>query len=133
MFFMSNPQANQLPSLLPQSLPGSNGPRLDISNLYSAVSYYYSRGLANSTMRSYQAGQKHYLSFCSAAQRPAIPTSEEMLMMFASYLAKGGLSHQTIKVYLSAVRNLHETKGQHSDYTAALTLCLKIVLKGIKK
>ena len=41
---------------------GNNGPRLDTSNLHSAVSYYYSRGLANSTMRSYQAGQKRYLS-----------------------------------------------------------------------
>ena len=84
-------------------------------------------------MRSYQAGQKRYLFFCSAARRPAIPTSEETLMMFASYLAKGGLSHQTIKVYLSAVRNLHVTKGQHLDYTAALTPRLEMVLKGIKK
>ena len=54
-------------------------------------------------------------------------------MMFASYLAKGGLSHQTIKVYLSAVRNLHVTKGQHLDYMAALTPCLEMVLKGIRK
>ena len=84
-------------------------------------------------MKSYQAGQKRYLSFCDAVQRPAVPTSEETLMMFASHLAKGSLSHQTIKVYLSAVRNLHVTEGRHSDYTEALTPRLERVLKGIKK
>ena len=54
-------------------------------------------------------------------------------MMFASYLTKGGLPHQTINVYLSAVRNLHVTKGQHLDYMGALTPHLEMVLKGIKK
>jgi len=54
-------------------------------------------------------------------------------MMFASHLAKEGLSHQSVKVYLSAVRNLHVTAGQHAEYAKALTPRLELVLKGIKK
>lgn len=84
-------------------------------------------------MKFYQAGQKRYLSFCDAVQRSAIPTSEEILMMFASHLAKGAPSRPTIKVYLLAIRNLHVTAGLHSDYTKALTPHLEIVLKGTKK
>jgi len=64
-------------------------------------------------MKSYQAGHKRYLAFCTKASRQAIPTSKNTLMMFASHLAKEGLSHQSIKVHLAAVRNLHVTAGQH--------------------
>jgi len=63
----------------------------------------------------------------------AVPTSENTLMLFTSHLAKEGLSHQSIKVYLSAVRNLHVTAGQHDAYSKALTPRLELVLKGIKK
>ncbi len=54
-------------------------------------------------------------------------------MMFAGHLAREGLSHQSIKVYLSAVRNLHVTAGLHKEWASALTPRLEMVLKGIKK
>ena len=53
--------------------------------------------------------------------------------MFVSHLAQQGLTHQTIKVYLSAVRNLHVTAGLHNQFAAQLTPRLEMVLKGIKK
>ena len=53
--------------------------------------------------------------------------------MFASHLDKEGLSHQSVKVYLAAVRNLPVTAGKHAEYAKALTPCLELVLKGIKK
>lgn len=53
--------------------------------------------------------------------------------MFVSHLAQQGLSHQTIKVYLSAVRNLHVTAGMHNEFADQLTPRLEMVLKGIKK
>ena len=53
--------------------------------------------------------------------------------MFVGHLAQQGLTHQTIKVYLSAVRNLHVTAGLHNQFVAQLTPRLGMVLKGIKK
>ncbi len=53
--------------------------------------------------------------------------------MFVSYLAKEGLAHQSIKVYLSAVRNLHVSAGLHQEFATELTPRLQMVLRGIKK
>ena len=53
--------------------------------------------------------------------------------MFVSYLAQQGLSQAPIKVYLSAVRNLHVSAGLHEEFSKQLTPRLELVLKGIKK
>lgn len=53
--------------------------------------------------------------------------------MFVSHLAQEGLAHQSIKVYLSAVRNLHVSAGLHAEFEKQLTPRLQLVLKGIKK
>ena len=80
-----------------------------------------------------RTGQKRYLSFCSAAAKPPLPASEETLLMFVSQLAKEGLAPQSIKGYLSAVRNLRITTGLHEEFSKELTPKLEIVLRGIKK
>ena len=49
------------------------------------------------------------------------------------HLAQQGLAHTSIKVYLSAVRNLHVTAGLHNAFALALTPRLELVLNGIKK
>ena len=53
--------------------------------------------------------------------------------MFVSQLAREGLAHQSIKAYLSAVRNLHITAGLHEEFSKELTPKLEMVLRGIKK
>ena len=53
--------------------------------------------------------------------------------MFVGHLAQQGLAYQTIKVYLSAVRNLHVSAGLHNEFVEQLTPRLEMVLKGIKK
>ena len=53
--------------------------------------------------------------------------------MFVSHLAKEGLALSSIKVYLSAVRNLHVEAGLHSVWEEQLTPWLQLVLKGIKR
>ena len=53
--------------------------------------------------------------------------------MFVSYLARLGLSQAFIKVYLSAVRNLHVSAGLHEEFSKQLTPRLEHVLKGIEK
>ena len=67
------------------------------------------------------------------ALRVVLPTSEETLMLFASYLAQQGLAHTTIKVYLFTIRNLHMSSGLHQGFTQQLTPRLEMVLQGIKK
>ena len=62
-----------------------------------------------------------------------MPTSEDTLLLFITHLAQQGLSHATIKVYLSAVRNLHVTASLHKEFEEQLTPRLQMVMKGIKK
>jgi len=111
----------------------SKGPRLDINKLEEAVQYYYEQGLAPSTKKSYLAGQKCYLFFCSAICRQPIPTSEDILLTFISHLAQEGLAYTTIKVYLSAVRSLHVATSHHETFSSQLTPRVEQVLRGIKK
>lgn len=79
------------------------------------------------------AGQKRYMSFCKAISCTAIPASEGTLLTFVSHLAQEGLAYSSIKVYLSAVRNLHAASGLHVTFEAQLTPRLEQVLSGIKK
>ena len=53
--------------------------------------------------------------------------------MFVSYLAQRHLTHSSIKVYLSAVRNLLVQVGLHEEFTRQLSPRLQLVLKGIKR
>lgn len=62
-----------------------------------------------------------------------ILAKEDTLLMFLGHLAQQGLAYQTIKVYLSAVRNLHVSAGLHNKFAEQLTPRLETVLKGIKK
>ena len=55
-----------------------------------------------------------------------------MLCWFVSFLAKEGLKHCTIKVYLSAVRFLHIEEGAGDPFKPSLPR-LEYVLKGIKR
>ena len=107
--------------------------RLDLHNLQSAVRHYYQQGLAASTQKSYQTGQHRYLAFCSSIKKSPLPTTEDTLLMFVGHLAQQGLSHASIKVYLSAIRNLHVSSGLHEEFAKQLTPHLELVLKGIKK
>ena len=105
---------------------------LDVTKIHTAVHHYYSQGLATSTQRSYLTGQKRYLQFCNEAHKPPLPTSEDTLLIFVSYLAQQGLTHQSIKVYHSAVRNLHVSMGLQEEFSKQLIPRLELVLKGIK-
>ena len=96
------------------------------------VHKFFSKGLAQSTLRSYNSGQKRYLLFCNGGNFSPLPASEEVLCMFASYLADSGLKHRTIKSYLSAIRFLHISEGMPDPFQASLTR-LHYVLRGIKK
>ena len=48
-------------------------------------------------------------------------------------MALTGLAHTSIKVYFSAIGNLHSSCSHHSEYQQALTPRLEQVLRGIKR
>ena len=55
-------------------------------------------------------------------KRPTIwnPTSASTLLLFAAHLAQSGLAHTSIKIYLSAIGNLHTAHSHHEAYQQAL-------------
>ena len=96
-----------------------------------AVEQYFSAGLAEATRKTYQAGQKHYLSFCESSDTPPYPVSEETLCRFAAVLANKGIAHSTIKVYISATRQLQLSKGLPDTRVEAMAK-LAQVLRGVR-
>ena len=106
---------------------------MDIPSLSSAIHHYYQQGLALSTHKSYQAAIEQYLTFCDQIKHTPMPTSEFTLLLYIAHMGQKGLSHSTIRVYLSAIRSLHVAKGQHNHFTAQYTPRLRQVLHGIQK
>ena len=54
------------------------------------------------------------------------------MLLFVGHLSEDGLTHQSIKVYLSAVRNLHVSAGLHDHFSQQMTPRVEQALKGIK-
>ena len=92
----------------------------------------FSKGLAESTQHTYSCDQKKYLSFCRAGSFRAVPATEAVLCCFVASMAKTGLKHRTVKVYLSAVRFLHIAEGAEDPFLPVLHQ-LQYILQGMKK
>ena len=58
-------------------------------------------------MKTYSSAQNRFLRFCNEYKFIAYPVSETTLLYYISYLFKEGLKGSTIRVYLSAIRNLN--------------------------
>ena len=105
----------------------------DLPRLSKAMGHYYSAGTSSTTQRLYLAGLKRYITFCSQAKLIPIPTTEATLLLFVTHLANQNLACSTIKVYLAAVHSAHVAQGKHRSFESQLTLCLLLVMKGIRK
>ena len=106
--------------------------RLELAHLETAACRFFASGLADSTRKTYASGQARYLKFCNRFSFFPLSTSEHRLCLFVSHLAEKGLSHKTIKSYLSAVRHLQIQSGLGDPFTATLPQ-LAYVLKGIRR
>ena len=104
---------------------------LDLDTVDQDVEHYFSRGLATTTHKTYQAGQRYYLEFCEQVTVSPLPASESTLCQFVTVLANNGIAHSTVKVYLSATRQLHIAKGLPEPRTEKMPR-LSQVLKGIR-
>ena len=121
------------PPAIAETLPhtGSTVSTLDITNLQNSIHRYYYQGLALSTQRLYSTGQAHYHLFCCQLHCLPLPSTEHILLLFVAYLANEGL--QLIKVYLSALHNLHVATGNHQISASQLMPRMEQVLHGIKQ
>ena len=106
--------------------------RLELAHLETSACRFFASGLADSTRKAYASGQARYLKFCDRFSFIPLSTSEHRLCLFVSHLAEEGLSHKTIKSYLSAVRHLQIQAGLGDPFTATLPQ-LAYVLKGIRR
>ena len=96
------------------------------------VESYFSQGLAPSSQRVYATGIRQYTEFCQHFQLSQLPVMELHLCCFVTALANDNVSHSTIKVYLSGVRQLHLKEGYKPLETGPMAR-LQQVLKGIRK
>jgi len=94
---------------------------------------YLNEGLSEATRQTYSTGKQSFTSFCITRGNQILPATESTLLLFVSHLASRKISHTTIKVYLAAVRHMHDIVGLHSSFKEQLTPRLQLVLKGIKR
>ena len=87
----------------------------------------FTKGLAESTQCIYSCSQKKYLSFCRVGSFRAVPATETVLCHFVASMAKAGLKHHTIKVYLSAAKFLHIAEGAEDPFLPALHRLHKVL------
>ena len=94
--------------------------------------FYTRHALAPATRKTYNAGEKHYFSFCQSHDRQPLPASELQLAEFITYLADiARIAPATIKIYMAAVRSLHIECG-HKDPFEGTTLPHR-VFTGVKR
>lgn len=99
---------------LPQGSTGTggrHGPSWDIADLERVAQQYFTGGLAEGTRRAYKSAARCYARFCGQYRLPLLPLTEQSSCLFATYLAKRGLSPGTVSSYLAATRFLQITAG----------------------
>lgn len=98
----------------------------------TAADEFFSKGLAQSTIRTYSAGVKKYMTYCTRVGKAPLPTSEDLISGFVAMLAKDKLSYASIRTYLSAIR-YHQIACGHGDPGIFQMPRLEYVLKGVRK
>ena len=93
---------------------------------------FFAKGLAKSTLKSYQSGIRRYKSFCVRLSRPTLPAREETLSAFVAALAKKGVSYTSLKVYLSAIRHYQIQNGL-GDPGISRMARLEYIMRGIRR
>lgn len=99
-----------------------------------SVQCYFRQGLAPTTQKTYGAALKRFHAFCVKYNvLTPFPVSEQLLCCFAAHLADEGLSPQTGKSYLSAVRSMQISLGLPDPREQSSLPMLKRVQAGISR
>ena len=88
------------------------------------------RGLATSTVKSYQSAQRSFLKFCNQLDITPLPAQEWTLIIYAAHLAQT-VSVSTIKMHMAAIRHLHIIQGLDPPPTTSPRIHL--VINGIQR
>ena len=84
---------------------------MDVHSLDGAVQHYFTAALAQSSHKTYRAVANKHLAFCESFKLPPLPTSEATLCYFTACLGQQGLTHSTIRTYISGIRQLQIAHG----------------------
>ena len=95
------------------------------------VEFYFQHGLAQSTQKTYMSAKRRYVNFCHTHHLEPLPASEQRLCQFVAAMAMNGLSHSTLKGYLSGIRHLHLEHHLPNPNISSMAR-LEQVLRGIK-
>ena len=99
-----------------------------------SIQHYFDQGLAQSTLKTYNAAMKRFYAFCVKFKLLSpFPVSEYLLCGFAAFLADQGLAPQTAKCYLAAVRNMQLSLGLPDPRDHSSLPMLRRVLAGISR
>ena len=81
------------------------------------------QGVQQSTYKVYRHAQHTFLQFCHCYSLLPVPTNQETLLYFATFLANAkGLQHGTILSYVYGVQALHINMGLSDPLKGALWL-----------
>ena len=107
---------------------------LEISSLDAAVQHYCTKGIAQSTQKSYQSALRKFTEFSSTySLLTPFPVSEAILCYFATYLGMQGLSPSTIKCYLAGIHHTQITLGFPEPRQFSSLPRLRLVQAGIQR
>ena len=82
----------------------------------------------------YRSGVKHFHDFCAKfGMTIPLPVNEHVLCQFAAFLAQQGLTAQTVKTYIAAIRNLQISLGFPDPRDTSSLPRLKLVLMGLRR
>ena len=112
LFLSPYPQAQRTATPIPAELLHLliiEQPKLDVTSLDRAVVCYFDSSIAPSTARTYRVGMKNTKNYVNSYRQ----TQHLHLNNYYvdSVLASYNTSHNTIKVYLAAVKQLHLQQG----------------------
>ena len=92
---------------------------------------YFSSGLAASTRKVYSTALNQYIKFCNQYSLCTTPASEILLCRYVTYLALDRVSANSLRVYQSAIRQLHLQQRLPPPVVASMPR-LQQVLRGIR-
>lgn len=106
---------------------GGRKTRLDATSLEIIADSLIDQSIAPSTKRTYEVGQRQYCRFCGDIGVPALPASEQILILFVADLSQTVV----IRTYLAEVRHLHVAAGCGDPMNGRLKLVL--LLRGVRR
>ena len=127
------------PSILPSRPAGTttlvpytdNGtPSPELISLAQTAQSLLDYQLAPSTQSVYERDWKLFVTWCIGHGLPSLPTTETILVLYATAQAERGLKIPTIRRRLAAIRTVHSTAGYQA---LAQSTLVRDILRGISR